>query len=205
MNLCLEFDDLHFDSEVDCLPEIEKLVTRFPNIKLSFFTIPCYKNTPIYESKHWCESIAEFIDKGNVELCVHGFYHSFLEFKDIDYRTALTKLETAHSIFYIANLKFSKIFRGPHWGINENTYKALEELDYSKVFTHQDYSDLIDKFKIRSIIYNQNLADEIKPKQITIAHGHTHNVCGNGISESFNRIVSFIDQQNPDFVFCSEV
>ena len=52
------------------------------------------------------------------------------------------------------------------------------------------------------VYYNWNLAEsapEISDQQF-IAHGHTHNVCGNGIAESSSKIQAFIELNSPRYL-----
>lgn len=211
MKLVLEFDDLNCHPEVDCLGVIKKLVNLYPKIKLTFFTPAAYKNYPLTSNQKWCDEIRNLIESNNVNLAVHGLYHTQEEFKFIDCSEANSRLEIVENIFNEAKLPFNKIFRSPHWGIQESTYEALINRNYSSVWTHEDYKWLADKFpEIKSIYYNWNLKDKFEDsgavnEDIVIAHGHSHSVCGNGIGESFDRICDMIDKYNPEFIFASEV
>lgn len=209
MNLILEFDDLNPKKEVDCLTSIEKLVTLFPKIKLTFFTSPLYERNALFSDKIWCCNIKKYIDSDNVRLAVHGLYHTQEEFKNKSKDDALLSILIAESVFNASKLPFIKVFRGPHWGINEETYEALIELDYKLVYTHESYIELSKKFdNIKSIFYNWNLKEEFDSSianELIVGHGHTHNVCGNGIDESFERIVNYIKKYNPNFLFADEI
>jgi predicted deacetylase len=209
MKLLLEFDDLNPHYQVNCIKEIEKLINLFPEIKLTFFTSALYEGVPLYSDKEWCNKINKYILSNNVRLAVHGLVHSPCEeFKHKNKDETLLALNIAEAIFKTSNLDYIKIFRGPHWGINEYTYESLIQLGYKSIYTHVDYINLVDKYKeIKSIFYNWNLKDDFTDIQneIIIAHGHTHNVCGNGISESLNKIISFIEKYNPEFIFGDEI
>lgn len=212
MNIIFEFDDLHWDPTVNCIEQIEYLINRYPDIKLSFFTPVYYNYQYIYDDKQWCDKIRKYITSNNLTLGVHGLTHSVEEFKHKTYEQACNALITAESIFNKADLPFVKIFRGPHWGINDDTYKALIDLNYKSIYTHFDYLNLTFKYpNIKSIIYNWNLNEEFNIKDnwhsddIVIGHGHTHNVCGNGIQESLNRIINFIENNNPKYLNISDI
>lgn len=205
MKLILEFDDLNPKKEVNCIDQIDYLVKLFPNIKLTFFTTALYERVPLFSDQKWCHRIMTHIANGNVRLAVHGLYHTQEEFKHKSWEDAMLSLKMAEDVFEIARLPFIKVFRGPHWGINEATYTALMNLDYEAVYTHEDYKNLIPKFSIKSIIYNWNLKDEDCTEQnLIIGHGHTQNVCGNGIEESMQRIINFINKHNPEFAFAND-
>lgn len=207
MKIIFEFDDLHWKSPENCLSTIEYLVERVPNIKLSFFCTPQHSNLPLSLNDIWCEKIKKFIDSKNINLYVHGLNHESCEFLHLSEEEALIKLIQAHEEFKKANLTFYKVFRAPYWNINENTYKALQKLNYSHIYSHEDYKDLSENQKIKTIFYNWNLKDEFKfiNHEIIIAHGHTHNTCSNGIFEVKDRIVEFCQKENPEFIFAHEI
>ena len=207
MKLALEFDDFNPKTEVNCIDKIDTLVQRYPNIKLTFFTPALYERVPLFGNREWCSRVLHHIENNNVRLAVHGLYHTVEEFKQKSKNDALLSIVIAESVFKVAKLPYVKLFRGPHWGINENTYEALIELEYKAVFTHTDYSHLIPKYpQIKSVLYNWNLKDvDCTEKNLIIGHGHTQNVCNNGIDESYERICNFIDKNNPEFAFADEI
>lgn len=209
MNLILEFDDFNPHFETNCIHELDRLIQSYPNIKINLFTSPAYKNKRLYEDHEWCSKVRNYIESDNIRLSIHGLYHTTEEFKFKTKSDAIEGLLTAQSIFKLSDLDYLLVFRGPHWGINDNTYEALIELEYTHVYTHNDYKELSDLYsdKIKNVYYNWNLKDDfiINNDSIIIAHGHTHNVCGNGINESMNRIITFIDQYNPNFLFTNEI
>jgi predicted deacetylase len=206
MNLCLEYDDLHWKSPENCLEHIENLVNMFPDIKLSFFTVPMLRGNPLNLDQEWCKKIRDYIDSDNICLGLHGFIHSQEEFKNISYGEAKAKISTASIIFERCGFPKPIAFRGPHWGINETTYRVLIDQNYKFVYTHEDYKHLILKYpEIKSVIYNQNLKDPIMPKQNIIAHGHTHNVCSNGIQETKDKVVKFCKTYKPNFININKI
>lgn len=204
-----EFDDLHFLEPENCLSMIDIMVNMYPKIKLSFFTIPYLKDKAIYENKEFCFRLLDHINNNNVRLGIHGLQHTTEEFKNLTYGDALEKLMNAEDVMQLAELPYAMAFKGPHWGINEETIVALKALRFTHLYNHTDYWHL-DKVALDNGLkveyYNWNLKDEFKEKnvQIYIAHGHTHNVCGNGIEESMERMVRFIDREDPEFLFIDE-
>jgi hypothetical protein len=205
--LILEFDDLNPNKSVDCLATIKDLVNAFPNIKMTFFTSALYERTALFSDKEWCSEIRNLIESNNIRLAVHGLYHTQEEFKYKTKDDALLCLNIAESVFKTSNLPFIKVFRGPHWGINDNTYESLIHLGYTHVYTHDDYIELSKRFSgMKNVIYNWNLKDKFEDirSDFIIGHGHTHNVCGNGINESYQRIVDFIEEYSPQFLFADD-
>lgn len=207
MNLVLEFDDFNPKAEVDCIDAVVGLVSLYPKIKMTLFTSALYERTPLFSAPEWCDRVRKLIDDNNIRLAVHGLYHTVEEFKTKSKNDALLSIIIAESVFAVSNLPYIKVFRGPHWGINEATYEALIEMGYKSVFTHNDYKHLIEKYpQIKSVMYGWNIKDDdCTACDLVIGHGHTHNVCGNGIEESFDRICNFIDKNNPNFLFADEI
>lgn len=206
MKTVFEFDDLHWKSPENCLPSIERLVLAVPNIKLSFFCTPFHSNLPLSWDVQWCDRVRELIQSNNVSLCVHGLNHDSCEFLNLSKRNAKDRLISAHEKFENAKLPFHKVFRAPYWNINAETYDTLEELDYSHIYSHDDYKNLSNGKTIKTVFYNWNLKDEFSgTEDIIIAHGHTHDTCFNGIAEVESRIIDFCKNKHPEFIFAHEV
>ena len=204
MSLVLEFDDLHWKLPENCIESIRTLVEAVPNIKLNFFTVPQHSFIPLHSNPTWCAEIRNLIQQGNIKLAVHGLTHSELEFKIDDKNLINDKLATAESLFDKANLPYTKIFKGPHWGITQTVYDVLLSRGYLAVYSHDTYKNLSSVLK--TIFYNWNLKDN-PPTNIDtiIAHGHNLNVCGNGIQDSTAKIIDFINKNNPTLKFVDEV
>jgi hypothetical protein len=205
--LVLEYDDLHFLQPEDCLDQITKFINLFPSIKISFFCPPFLRSVPLFKDSDWCSKIRKFIESGNVCLARHGLAHDQEEFKHLDFDDALFRLKIGDAVHAVAKLPYVKVFRGPHWGISSTSMEALLESGYTHLYNHQDYEKLGEQYKsqIKVEYYNWNLKDEAPDDSFLITHGHTHNVCSNGIEETFERVVSFIDTEKPEFKFVNEV
>jgi len=206
MKVVFEFDDLHWKSPENCLFSIERLVSDIPNIKLSFFCTPLHSNLPLSWNPEWCDKIRSLIHSNNISLYVHGLTHCSCEFLNLSAEGAKERLSISHRAFNEANLPFHKVFRAPYWNINAETYDALEELQYSHIYSHEDYKNLSYDRNIKTVFYNWNLKDEsCEENDLVIAHGHTHDTCSNGIEEVRNRITNFCKEKNPEFIFAHEV
>lgn len=204
--LVLEFDDLHWKAPENCFASIKYLVEKYPKIKLSMFTVAEHSGLPLFGDLDWCNQIRSYIERGNLELCVHGLKHTQEEFRYIGREEIKRKLIEAEATFKTARLSFKRVFRGPHWGINNEVYDVCVELGYSHIYTHEDYKHLAADARIKSIFYNWNLKDPVPPDEnLVIGHGHTHSVCGNGISDVLVNIEQVIDSGDYEFLFASEV
>lgn len=196
--LILEYDDFHYKYPENCLNFLEKIFYQFPTLKISLFTTPLHSYLPISENKDWCKRVRKLIDSNQIKLAVHGTFHNQEEFKYLSENQAINLLLESERQFKKSELPFVKVFRGPHWGINQDTYNALKKLGYTHVYTHENYSDLVSRNKnIKNIIYNWNLKEDAPiNSEIIVAHGHTFDTCSNGIQETFNRVENFIFQNN---------
>ena len=209
MNLVLEFDDFHFLDPENCLKTINKYVNIIPKIKISLFTVPMLRGIPLFMNQAWCYQVRNLIQQGSLEICRHGLNHDVLEFRNLSYEEAKKKLMIGDHIFEVAGLQTQKVFRAPFWGINENVVHALNDLNYTHLYNHRDYSYLDALFKAKVVRYNWNLSDpfddSLRPEWGVIAHGHTHDVCGNGIEETFQRVIDVLKSRPFEFKFTSEV
>ena len=204
--LVLEYDDLTFLDPENCLLQIEELVRRHPDIKLSFFTVPMMRGAPLSHNMEWCNSIRQHIYNENVCLGVHGLMHSQEEFKHLSYTEAALRLRFAEAVFETADLPFERVFRGPHWGLNQESLNAISDAEYTHLYNHEDYRSL-NAESMKVVYYNWNLKDNTPDgeEETIIAHGHTHNVCKNGIEETLDKVSKFIDDYRPEFKFINEV
>jgi hypothetical protein len=204
--LILEYDDLHWKSPENCLDVIEKAVSRYPSIKMSFFCTPMHSYLPLSRNRKWCDAIRSFISSGNICLAVHGLFHSTEEFKDKSYAESRDTIGAAEREFGNAGLPFVKAFRCPQWTCNRTIYPALESLGYSHFYTHEMFKGFIpSESKIKSVIYNWNLKDEAAPEaDVIVGHGHTWNVCDNGIKQTFLTMERFLSEHPVEFKFVHE-
>lgn len=203
--LILEYDDLHWKSPENCIDQINKFVEFYPNIKLSFFTPVLLNNLQLNLDDGWVQRIRELCYQGNIRIAIHGLYHTPEEFKHLNKVQAEGRLGLAESILQGLNIPFAKVFRGPHWGINPDSIDALNSCGYTHWYNHTDYQHLESKFNGKVVYYNWNLKDEAPDSDVLVAHGHTHNVCQNGIQETFNKVCKFIDTNDVEFKFVDEI
>jgi len=194
INLVPEFDDFHWRKPENCLDYIEKIIEEIPDVKISLFCPPRLGGLGLSLDPDWCKRVRELINSNYIVLGVHGLEHTQEEFGSLTKEQALKKLTQAEEEFAKAELPFVKCFRGPHWGLNIQSILALIEKGYTHIYNHKDkaYLDVDEHIgMIRHIYYDWNLKDQL-PDNLSattiVAHGHTHNVCENGIRETFSRL-----------------
>jgi hypothetical protein len=195
MYIALEADDFGpLNHRFDVL---EKLRDRYPNFKITMFTIPWdirYNTekggTPIVKEEYsaWRNVVKHAIKDGWLEIAVHGFTHVPNEFGGIDARMADAKIQFAEKMFDDSGIKFTKIFKAPHWQLSQEGKEAIEKRGYKVV--EDGY-------------YNWNWKDEF-PVELddVIGHGHVQNVCDNGLEEALIRLVQIPNEY--EFKFLSE-
>lgn len=209
--IILDFDDLHWSAPENCLDTIQRLVAEVPTVKMNFFTVPKLRNRPLSQNNWWCREIRKYIDSGHVMLSVHGLLHDHLEFESIAQPLAKQKIKEGLKLFEEAELPVHRIFKGPNWGINAATVRALAELEFEGLFTHPtihaDLVPLIEELGMWARPYDLNLADSIDSapdKKEIITHGHTHNVCSNGILQVAHKIRDLANNPKYTFAFIGE-
>ena len=146
--------DFGGDMEKGLFKHIRRIIDDFPEVKITMFTTPNWtdlpddskpvkvikhvlgmkynhhwKNDPFNLEKHpeWVQWVNEYVDKGNLEIAVHGYTHHKepslrrhnSEFLDLSYSEANQTLEMAEKTFKKAGVKFVKGFRPPGWGYSE--------------------------------------------------------------------------------------
>lgn len=204
--LILEFDDFHHLKPENCLETLTALIVAIPHIKISMFTVPLLRNASVGSNSIWCNRVKEFIDNGNLSLCLHGLTHDHLEFENLSRKEANTRIKRGLDLFDKAGLPCEKVFRGPNWGLNPQTVNALLDNNFTHLYNHKDHmwaSAL--EMPMKVIYYNWNLKRNapVTDGQI-VAHGHTHNVCKNGIDQVLHKIKAYEKQFSPKYFFCHE-
>lgn len=209
MQIILESDDFNPHPEVDCLSFIEKILSENSNIIFNFFCPPLYKGYSLEKNPYWCDKVRCLIENNNVTLNPHGLYHSQEEFKYKNYNETLEALLHAESIFNNCKLPYLKCWRGPHWGCNEFTFQALEKLNYTHIYIHENYRTLYDSgnYNFQAIYYNWSIGDKLDNlnDNILIAHSHTHAVCNNGLEEKWDNVQLLIEAHNLNFLKTNEI
>lgn len=216
--IILEFDDLHWDPSVDCMVTIDKLVRHIPNIILNFFVPIKYNNQPLTSNKEWLARLKDYINRGNIKIGIHGYLHSPEEFKRYGYHQAYDILELIDEELSKNQIAYQKVFRGPHWGINEKVVQALIDNGYTHLYSHQNYKELNSKFEnnIKIVYYNWNLKDKwpilensVIQNDIIVAHGHTsihpHLNCNNGIHDISDYLIGFLKENSLEFVSLEDI
>lgn len=219
MYCVLEYDDFCDQAPENCLSELESLVKLIPKIKVTMFTVPAMRGQAITDP-NWIMRVRRLIESDNLRLAVHGCFHLQEEF-DCKTELAQIRLDLAEECFKDANLPFIKVFKGPHWGANEHTHGLLKKNGYTHWYNHPEKEELEFRFdnECKAVHYNYNLAESVErldfllddknyvddPLNTIVTHGHTHNVCNNGIAQTMNKVVYMDAKYDVEWRFADEI
>jgi len=191
--IALEFDDFQpLNHRLDIL---DKLRDRYPDFKVTMFTIPWdirYETDkggiPISREKFipWVNAVRHGVEKGWLEIAVHGLTHGPNEFNGIEAKLAKAKIMFAEKFFEDTKIPYVKIFKAPFWQLSSEGKKAIEECGYKVVEDHY---------------YNWNIKDDFPVEHDNvIGHGHVQDVVGNGLNESLIRLVQIPNEYKWKFI-----
>ena len=144
----------------DRLDLLLELKAANPLFKLTAFAVP-----GLADDSYW-DSLPDWI-----ELAVHGWTHpNPLEAQDWTY-------EQACDVLLSAPTRFTNGWKAPGWQISDATYQACLDLGYWVADQHYN-----DARRPAGILYHcEGDGDHV--------HTHVQNVCGNGIEETFPKLL----------------
>jgi hypothetical protein len=171
-----DFDD--HEPGNDAMPYMHRLKEINPAFKVTLFAIPGLGNEAFWESHpDW------------VELAVHGWLHPDpYECSSWSYDRMMQLIDVVDDEYPW----FVRGFKAPGWQISDECYEAIGDRGWW--------------------VADQHLEDNRRPKGIPTYfyedggdrwHGHTHNVCGNGIEETWGELSARVAAAT-DFRFASE-
>lgn len=209
-SLVLEYDDFCDQKPEDCLDFVEEKLRETPEIKITFFTVPAMRGRPIYRDE-WVKRVKALIDSDNIRLAIHGCMHVQEEMKFLTYEQTVQRIAVSEKILNDLGLPFIKVFRPPHWTPGRDLHRALVNSGYSHWYNHEKHADMTDtalSFACQPIYSNFNLKDPV-PKtwdlKYMIAHGHTHDVCENGIEQTWDKVLTINNRFEPQYLFADQI
>ena len=193
--LVFDLDDFAEDEDRNCLDALIFLKDKFPNLKVTLFAIPFYKDRS--QENFFNDVIAKY---DWIELGIHGWnHHSNFECSQWDYQTAKYLITKAYKMGC-----FKKLFKAPGWQISRDTYGALKELDF-----------ICADHKVSAYTEPNVPNSERRPKGLKIyeidhplmLHGHTWDCVDNGIYELIDKWEKdgYPFNQETEFKFITEV
>lgn len=189
MKIAIDYDD--FSPRNSNLGILEDIKEHFPNFKVTLFTTPWEirwgEMTPITEErfKPFVDAIKSSEDW--IEIAIHGLTHAPMEYAELTYDGARKRTIVAEKMFDNRGIKICKLFKAPQWEISKEAKQAVEDLRYTV---------------LEDGYYNWNLSDERPNLDKLLAHGHIQNTCGNGMSETLDKIMDL--PTDTEFYFLSD-
>ena len=144
VNISIDDVSPHPMSSVNVLNRCYELIDIFPDVKFTLFVPLAYwRQVGPTRTEHplevqlfpgFCEVIRDLPDD-NFEIGYHGLWHGVPphnnndEFKDVDYKTADSKIKAMFSLAQLAGLedKFKPIFRPPAWRMSPEGFRACRD------------------------------------------------------------------------------
>lgn len=173
------FDWHDFSESTNRLDLLHQLKAANDLFKCTVFAVPALGK------KEFWESVPRFI-----ELAVHGWRHPDPMECATWSRERMERLLDEP----VVNRHFVRGFCAPGWQINEDIFDVLNERGWWVADQH--YEDDRRPSGLRTYFHEDDPADRW--------HGHTHNVCGNGIEETFDEVLARV-REATEFFFVSEV
>jgi hypothetical protein len=223
MKVCIDIDDYHSFPKWDCTDVLLRFVKRIPEIRFTLFFTPFMKKIPATDYPQSLERLRELIEKGNVEVFIHGLTH--MKYLNGEFRTLpmnIVRKRILKSLQYTekCQIPFKRGYKFPWNMYNRASLKALENLDLIL------FSNKYEKgFKGRQVIWENR--DHIKKRYIQPAnyrygrppkplstdtiyyHGHAQNVRSTGIRESYKNLLHELSElkkmADMMFIFCSDL
>lgn len=162
--------------EWDALPWLERLKAERPDFRCTLFGIPGKGSNSFWESHpDW------------IEIGIHGWVHNDPhEVQDWSRDRTLRLLDEM-----VVRKHFSQGFCAPGWNYSDGVYQAL--LGEGLWIADHPKNNGRRPAGLRCHLLGS-------PESY---HGHTHNVCGNGIEESWDEVVRLVSEAD-SFEFVSE-
>ena len=177
--LVVDLDD--FYDETDALDKLVAIKEKYPNFKITLFTIPGKISLPLLKKAK---------KLGFIQMAVHGYdHHDNYEF------SKPTEEEAMKLLFKRGNLSYYvKGFKAPGWQISVGAMKALSRMNFWVAVQYPDdrmngHPDgpyqpaVIDGLPY----YSHNMP----PEGYIGIHGHIWDCCGNGIDVIIKEIEKY--------------
>jgi peptidoglycan/xylan/chitin deacetylase (PgdA/CDA1 family) len=175
-HVVFDLDDFAEEPDRNCLDLLKKIKAKFPNLKVTLFSIPYYNNkdqTPFFH-----KVVAE--NRDWIQLGIHGWtHHSNFECQEWEFVTAYKLIKKAWEYGC-----FEKLFKAPGWQISRDTYTVLKNAG----FICADHKE--------SVYTEPGVPNkDRRPKHLRVyeidhpwmVHGHTWNCVGNGLPELYEK------------------
>ena len=176
--MIFDTDDLHEGH--DRLDLLLRLKEANPLFRMTAFAVP-----RLGSDAYW-ESLPDWI-----ELAMHGEYHGGPGCPD-PREAEHWSYEKATEVLLAKPARMVRVWKSPGWQISDGTYEALYDLGWAVADQH--YND--HRRPIGLPVHCEGDGDHV--------HTHCHNVCGNGLEETFPYLLDRV-RNATSFELISEV
>jgi hypothetical protein len=221
----LSLDDYSSRSGTNDLTWCDKLIEKFPEVKIDLFVPAAYARindkNPCYLSKHldWTEQVKKL--PKNYRINLHGFFHRRTkrdwaehrgiesnnnEWENLTYKQADELLNKIEEEFNKVGLAHTKIFRPPGWHVGGEAVRLLKDRGYV-IAGNDKYYNLYKAIpSLKWISYNWDLIGPCPTSGDIFCYGHVSDWNKNFFSKDRYELVSkVLDGKSFEFVFLDEV
>lgn len=194
-DVIFDSDDFAMQPERDCMRELLHIKEKFPNFKVTLFSIPFYGG---YDQGEFFKYINDSHDW--IQLAMHGWRHdSNFECKNWSYNQARIHMEHLKTKSWYVNG-----FKAPGWQISRDTYKAC----FDAGVWVADHKQSV--YTEPGVPNNERRPEGLKVYEIDhpwMVHTHTWNCVGNGLPEMIEKWEKegYPFDQKTNFHFIDEV
>jgi hypothetical protein len=163
------------------------LKDKFPNFRVSLFTVPVDKQEdwgPYRIRNDYLKEIKKNLDW--IQIIPHGWKHDKSEISYFSYQMMKDLLFDINAVFTRDGIPYEKGFCAPHWRWNEEVIKALDDMGWWGAVNKRQPTMLKPK---RYYEYSHCLDDEWPPGISLKLHGHIFGT-DNDIGKNFDKLLA---------------
>lgn len=182
-DVVLDLDDFRPDYKANALSELSYLKWKYPNLKVTLFTIPFWNDEEYID---WLEMVSQ---NDWIELALHGFRHDANECETWTYNQTRRTLEMFEGLDI-----FAKVFKAPNWKCNPDVYQAIKDCNWICADLEDNKDNWIEGLKVYSTAHPY------------CVHGHTWDLnnpqpeYNNGIRQIIERGVPWNEKSEFKFI-----
>ena len=185
---------------------LNKLIARYPKIKISLFWIPfdvemeMGQLVRIYKEERLKE-LKELLATGNVELIPHGLTHFANEFKDADRYSMKITLKAIEETMSRDGLPYVKGFKAPFWLYNQDVVDVLDDAGWwMSINRDEPEAPRTKKYHMYNYSIHEPFWNSNEP--VWKLHGHALGT-DNDLEECFLNLIKI--PRDAEFKFASEL
>src|SRR5574337_1326894 len=223
MKFLLSLDDYSPHPKTNNLYWANKLIEKFPDIKIDLFVPAGYcrlnDKYPYYLYRHqeWVDIAKQL--PNNYRINLHGLLHrrsqmdfafhtgiesNNNEWENLTYKQAEFLLNSIENIFNKVDLKHARVFRPPGFHIGAASVKLLTDKGYIIAGDERYYRKYKNIPNVKWVSCNWDLISKM-PKDNVYAYGHTSNWTNNYFDEKmYNKVADILSNNKYEFYFIEE-